>query len=733
MISGVAQPVLTLDPDFHPIILQDAGRLSALVVQGDGILIGGWFDAIDGVPRKRLARLNASGGIDPSFSAELPDLGTGINAMVLQPDGKLVVALGNGIIRHNPDGSTDSSFQLAWSTNFIPDAVVALGLQSDGKVIAGCSSYEPNVIKRFNSAGKVDLSFPEVWLDSQLMGFAVQTDDKIVAWGYFTNVAGVEARGLVRLNADGSVDSTFQHSLPFKTPLPGTQSNVESLTPLPEGKLLVRGNFVGGFVLRLNSDGSIDSTFTGDDPQTVRGREFAFYARLADGSLLVEDRSQIRKFGPDGTSDPSFAPTVLEVSGSVSRIVQQPDGKIVFTGEFSRVNGAWRERMARLNADGSLDSSFVPSPDVPRYVNGYNVTGVLRQQRDGKLIVGGVSATSCCSSHASSLIRLHSDGSRDESFTATFSENESIAELELQSDGNLLVSLWTGYDAAGITRLNRNGTLDASFNSHAKSNRPGRIAIQSDGNFLIFQASTSGGALTRFHSDGSVDASFAPNLGGWEVTDIVIQPDGKLVLLMGAVNAITRLNSDGTFDLSFGSLLTHMNPPLHGVNISSAQGMIPAPSGLALFGDICYAHPASLTPCLDLVLLNRNGEFDRTVAQPWSTITKGGGLRAIVALPDGGFIVAGDRINDVNSQPRFGLARLRPVPLDLQSAKINNDRSFSFSIPAGPAGLYRIETSTDLLHWSLLRAVSSTGATTEFRAAESVLDPKRFYRATLSR
>src|SRR6185503_18710842 len=155
----------------------------------------------------------------------------------------------------------------------------------------------------------------------------------------------------------------------------------------------------------------------------------------------------------------------------------QPDGKIVIGGQFTAVNGTSRNYIARLNADGTLDNSFNSGsgPD--------NAIVSLALQPDGKLLIGGF-FSSVNGIPRNRIARLNTNGSLDTSFDAgSVAAGTSVRSIALQSDGKVLIG---GEFAKAIARLNVDGSLDTSFNPGTGANNQVRsIAVQSDGKVLI--------------------------------------------------------------------------------------------------------------------------------------------------------------------------------------------------------------------------------------------------------
>lgn len=341
-----------LDPSFNPGAGTD-GRVDALAVQPDGgIVIAGYFLNVNGAPRNGLARLNADGSLDGGF-----DPGSGadgfVSGLVLQPDGKLLVAGGfqhiggaarNFLVRLNADGSFDPSFDPGAggivSTARFGGGVGAFARQPDGKLLIGgifesVGGLPRRGLARLGADGGVDPSFDPAGAgtDGFVECFAVQPDGKVLVGGYFRQAGGVARNGLARLNADGSLDPSFDPGAgpQLSFPVNGTGPGVNTVVLQPDGKALVGGYFdyfsdrlLNG-MLRLNADGSTDAGW---------------------GIEAV--------------------PTFLETG--VTALALQRDGKVVVGGGFLSVEGFSYPGLVRLNGDGPADSPpLLPTVTVSAY------------------------------------------------------------------------------------------------------------------------------------------------------------------------------------------------------------------------------------------------------------------------------------------------------------------------------------------------------------------------------
>ena len=304
-----------------------------------------------------------------------------------------------------------------------------------------------------NPDGSLDTTFTN-GVDGGLGGLALQPDGKILVGGNFTTLAGQARRSLGRLNADGSLDTSFTSEIG------GAQPWVQSLAVQADGKILVGGWFTTlagesrSHLGRLNADGSLDTTFTNG----VNDRVLCL-AVQADGKILVgglfttlggQPRANLGRLNADGSLDVTFT---NGANNCVYSLAVQADGKILVGGEFTTLGGQPRSHMGRLNEDGSLDATFTNGSD--------SAVGALAVQADGKILVGGEFTTLGGQPH-SHLGRLNADGSLDATFTD--GANSEVDSLAMQADGKILVGgLFTTLGGQAHSCLGRLSTDTAAI------------------------------------------------------------------------------------------------------------------------------------------------------------------------------------------------------------------------------------------------------------------------------
>jgi uncharacterized delta-60 repeat protein len=307
-----------------------------------------------------------------------------------------------------------------------------------------------------------------------------------------------------------------------------TAGYINDILPIDGGKFMVAGDFSQfnsskkGCLVRLNADLTVDESFNASGLG-------ATYTTLGD-----------------------------EVPGRVRRILKQADGKYIITGDFYKYNGVERARIARLNADGTLDNSFVPPP-LPTGSSSYgNNEGSMAIQADGKvLMIQGNFQTIGGSVFTRKILRLNTDGTIDNSFTAV-EPNSAVSGIALQSTGKILVSgsmtTVNGTSAPYFFRLNTNGTIDNTFQiGVGPDNNVDQISVRADdkillsgGFYKINNVNTS--RVTLLNADGTIDNSFTNSTDG--VFEATTLPNGQVVIA-GRYLTVKKLNANGTQDKAY--------------------------------------------------------------------------------------------------------------------------------------------------------------------------------------
>jgi uncharacterized delta-60 repeat protein len=416
-----------------------------------------------------------------------------------------------------------------------------------------------------------------------------QPDGKIIVAGDFTSYNFLTQNHIVRLNADGSLDPTFNIGT-------GANNIVITTALQPDGKIIIGGVFTtfNGIarnrIARLNANGSLDETFNpglGANGYVVRSTILQ-----PDGKIIIggdfttydgTDRSRIARLNPDGSLDTTFNPgTGFNRLSSVISTTLQPNGKIIIGGSFRTYNGTPASGITRLNPDGSLDNNFntIGTPIRP---NVWTTT----LQPDGKIIVGGgfnVAGDTCCNF----IVRLNANGGEDITFNPGTGAGEVVYSTALQPDGKILIGgvfpSFNGTPISRIARLNVNGSLDTSFNPGTGANAVIlAITIQPNGKILI------GGEFSNFNNlspryiarihgfsiTSTKKSSNAPNLKLYPnpttgVVTLTTSPEAESIAIINAVGQIVyTTKAQPEMELN----LNHLTKGVYLVQVQSSNGI----------------------------------------------------------------------------------------------------------------------------------------------------------------
>ncbi|MGD9646608.1 MAG: PKD domain-containing protein, partial [Pirellulales bacterium] len=388
----------------------------------------------------------------------------GAAAVAVQADGRIVTAglSHNGsnydfaVARYNTDGSLDTTFdgdgRLSTDVRGLNDEAYAVAIQADGKIlVAGYSqagSFYDFAVVRYNTNGSLDTSFGVGGkaiavvgaLDEIAYSLALQSDGKILVAGIVANGSNNDV-AVVRLNSNGTIDTTFDGDGFVTQGLGTSHDGAKVVLEQSDGKIVVVGHSTSGSnvdfaLLRYNANGSLDTTFDGDGIVTTAigsSDEYAVTAKL------------------------------------------QPDGKIVVAGH-TYVGAQTDFALARYNSNGSLDSSF--ADDGIATTDFYGSTDVAQSlviQSDGKIVLGGYTVFG--SHTALALARYNANGSLDDGSAGDQSPSDAfdihgtlvadlsdayddlIVAMALQPDGNL-VAVGRLYGTGSVAQLAARFVLD---------------------------------------------------------------------------------------------------------------------------------------------------------------------------------------------------------------------------------------------------------------------------------
>ena len=549
-------------------------------------------------------RLNADGKVDATFNTASPyTLGAGVNDILVQPDGRILVAgtfnvrinpdgsqLVIGIVRLLPDGRLDPEFnvvpQLSQSPNFKAGDVRRMVLQADGRIVALArplsGTFPTSNLLRFWPSGALDPEFQVATNANRnyspiLYAVAARSDNAIFVGGNFTEFAGFSRRSFVRING-GPLQPTPTAPTIASQParvVARAGTNV-TLTVVPGGEgpfqYQWRRNSRVGSTNFVDILGATNASLTVNNVRLSPSDSGLFQCGVVNPGGAVYSQVIPLLIEPDpampGQTDTSFGGAPVDSSAGQTDVAA--DGSL-----YAVSSGA----LIHLFEDGTQDVAFTPPADL--FVRGVGGVSVVRRQPDGKILVGGALKSGV-------LDRLLPDGSYDPAFVRVngFTANARPSQIELQRDGKILVCLplggefrnTAGKSVLSLARFQPDGTLDDTFKSLGLSTAiPGsgktsgtliRIRRLDDDRLFIGGIFTEVQGTVRFgvarlNADGSLDITFVPPTNGLVTIGFgtmgfyglgPVTPEGG-VYLFGRFTQPTgtalRLRADGSIDPVF--------------------------------------------------------------------------------------------------------------------------------------------------------------------------------------
>ena len=531
-------------------------------------------------------KLTASGAFDTTYAASSVTPGVkslsisqttyagGSSAFAFDSVGRLVVVgstlnsstKSSYVARLLTNGEYDTTFNsIGYLEVLTPTATAysSMAITTGDKIIVGGSRYivggsNRAVVAKFNTDGTPDLSFDaDGWVDVSSAGaisaIAVQADGKIVVAG-ITDIGGAQTSFVSRLNSSGSIDTTFGASGSFVYPASDAALFYDLLIEA-SGKIVIFGlagsNFykVDLLAVRLTGNGTLDSSF-----------------------------------GNNGTSQTPVGFSVLGSAGTV-----QGDGRYILVGQTPVAIEAQRAVIVRLDSLGKPDASFLSGGFTQQNSLLNDVYGSrILELADGSFITLGVSVAA----PYMYLVKYRSDGTIDRSFGSDFGvgigtiglaagptgATSDILNLDSQSNGRILVLAQqptvTGNPVVfGFTNA---GILDPTFGVAGAATvsvgpmYPSKMVVLPDNKILVtaFTTATGASSIYRLNANGTIDTSFgtggstliaSPDTSPAQVYGMNVSTDGKIIVV-GAYYAIadprtliSRYSANGTLDTTFGT------------------------------------------------------------------------------------------------------------------------------------------------------------------------------------
>jgi uncharacterized delta-60 repeat protein len=687
----------------------------ALSTDGDGVysLAVRTVGAIEQTQLGGFAWLNANGTLRSSFAPTISTQGTIRSTLVLSGGSMLIAGnfsitnqTSGNIIKLSPAGVQDTSFS-ATISGTVSDMVA----QSNGDIVVvgsftSVNGTTRNNIARLKSDGTLDTAFDPNANDS-VAAVVLDTDGKIIIGGSFTTLmpngatATTVRNYIARLNADGTVDSTYD---------PNPNSIIYALAIDANGKLVVGGTFTTvqpnsatstttrNRIVRLEKTGELDTSFTSD----VNNFVSAVAIDPVDQSIVIGgafsqvngiDHSGIARLGTDGAPSATFTPDTNSVVYALSIAA---DRSIIAGGAFTTATSTdsttpiARNHLVRFTSDGQVDLDF--NPDLQNIV--YKTT-IL--STDGSVLVGGVFSTLQAAGMTvvggsftqvggvprTNLAQLNGDGS----VNAVFHPNPNgvvKAIVAMPNGGFIVGGAFTSLGGAarsGLARFDAKGVLD-SFAPDAGS--VSAVALQSDDRIL---AGTSSG-LVRFNSDGSRDATFAPAVPFFSAVAIAVQADGRILVAgpgSGVPTRVVRLNADGSVDTSFATVSAEVQ-------------------SLALQADGSILIAGSFTNLAGSAI-SRIARLSSTGVVDTSFSISANDTVSALAIQSDGRVFLGGKFTQVGGYDRIGIARVSNDRTATQALGASADGRTVTWIRRGSAGevvAVSFEQSTDARSWTFL-------------------------------
>ncbi len=485
-----------------------ANDISNVVIQQPSgkIILSGNFEELNGTTLGSIARLNLDGSLDMSFTHGV-GFNRHVNGINFQSDGKMIVAGSfisyNGattynLARLNADGTLDNSFSVR---NIKPSLGYIVQLAS-GKFLTTQNVSESG-ISRLNADGSYDVTFnPNTGFNNTILQTASLPNGQFYASGFqMGKYNGVATGAIAKLNADGSIDPTFSYN---ENQIGNGQlvhiSYHTSLTIQADGKLLVGTITVVPSntsetvkLFRLNTDGTLDNTFIveGEFASSLIAGMVGKVIAQDNGKIIVSGTTNIsstaREFkivrlNSDGSLDASFPE--ITANQSISDMILLPDGKFLVAGCFSSLNGSPVNKLARLLPNGTIDNTFYTDLDLNSvsFIDTLNNEVYVSGEFDnGSAVMAGA------------VRKVSNTGIMNPNFNIDFTGGTSptpFANLMVERNGKIILAgdfdQVNGVNQKNLAKLNADGSLVSNFDVGTSTD--GRIFmsfLQPDNTILI--------------------------------------------------------------------------------------------------------------------------------------------------------------------------------------------------------------------------------------------------------
>ena len=572
------------------------------------------------------------------------------------------------VVRLNADGTIDPTFNVGTGTDQMVRAVV---VQADGKVIIGgnfttYNGASVNRIARLNTDGSLDPTFAiGTGFNNEVRALAINPDGNILCGGFFTFYNGLSRNRMCLLSPTGTMLGFFANM----------NNVVYSIAVNSAGKIAIGGEFTThsfstvvtvNRIAYLNSDGTLDGTFVNGAGANSTVNSVAFQS---DGKIVIggfftayngTGRNRVARINANGSVDGTFN-SATGANNAVFSVAVQTDNKVLIGGEFTTYGGATKNYCARINSNGTVDNTWENLSEGNGFVYETKI------QSDGKILVGGA-FTFFAEHYKERVARVLSTGGIDATFSPSFGASSGVFTSAIQSDGKILIggtfSGYNGNPTSRLARLTTTGTIDGTFNvgGSGANNRVQRIAVQSDGKIIVVGSFTLFNGVTanrvvRLNPNGTVDATFVIGTGANNIVNTVsVQADGKIILggyftsFNGvSANRVVRLTTTGAIDPTF----------TYGIGADNAVWRsIVQPDGKILLAGEFTSYNGSASS--RLVRLNSDGTYDASLSFGLGAQNASATPVQIyaLALQSDGSILIGGTFTKVNGVNRNRIARV---------------------------------------------------------------------------
>ncbi|MBN8459583.1 MAG: hypothetical protein J0M04_17270 [Verrucomicrobia bacterium] len=667
-----------ITPDGYPTWNNGTGAVNAVALQSDGkIVIGGNLSRYQappaGSPRTSLKRLNADGTFDSAFNAFASTLAdtqgdTEVNKIIVTTGDKMYVGgvfqsyqgtSRSGIMRLNADGSLDTGFNLGGVSNTVSFGsryVLAIAEQTDGKVLVGGafnrltsgSVFVAANLFRVDGNGARDTAFCDnvnaSLANSSFVGdLAVLPDGKILVAGGLNKAGGGSTPLLVRLNADGTTDTSF--SVAFGT----DYGDIDELLVLPDGRILIGG----------------DVSFA------ATGTHYYFACLNSDGTLNTAFMNNIGS-GPGGWAGGELA--------------LQPDGTILVGGIFFQWNNQPRASIARLNPDGTLDGglNIAPYSTTPGQYGTHIYSMVV--QPDGKLVAGGWFnyITDTAVEHYN-LVRFNNEYAPTEpgtiravSATITTAENAGSVSVPLSRFGGLTGAVSVSYS---ITPVNAVPGTDYTAVSGSLSWTAGEGGVKNISIPILQDTAQDGPRLFTVNLTGAAGGAFLPPSA--DETVVTIRDDDTAPMIVTPPVAVS-VEQGAKFVV--GILYDSVLPATVQWQRDSGSGFVNIPGATSISYTVSAADSATHAGTYRAIVTNANGSTEST------------GAAVSISVPAGSLVTSfaptGLIINNAAQNLTIDSAGRYLVASASQLRRLNPDGTFDATTSFG----INVSTINSVLH-----------------------------------